>query len=299
MSIDIEAAIASGDPSLIDQALTAMTEGGQQDAPNAEPIAAETQQQQAVTTEPTGDTAPPPSATDETEISGVIARDGKNFLPFSVVSGLREMNKKHEGTIQQLSQRIAELEGSKSGDSDSDPFAELEEFSPELSKKLQAIAAKAEQAASAEEILMRIELAQAKAATPELAKWEQNDPERYARAVEIDTALMHSPDYANRTMAQRFADVVQIVNAERGEAISANQTQQATSSVQARAQQIVEQRAAQASGLPNSLTEVGAMHSNAQRSQIDILAEKHPDAIVAEMQRMTPAQIEQLLSGLV
>jgi hypothetical protein len=209
------------------------------------------------------------------------------------------MNKKHEGTIQQLSQRIAELEGSKSGDSDSDPFAELEEFSPELSKKLQAIAAKAEQAASAEEILMRIELAQAKAATPELAKWEQNDPERYARAVEIDTALMHSPDYANRTMAQRFADVVQIVNAERGEAISANQTQQATSSVQARAQQIVEQRAAQASGLPNSLTEVGAMHSNAQRSQIDILAEKHPDAIVAEMQRMTPAQIEQLLSGLV
>ena len=69
--------------------------------------------------------------------------------------------------------------------------------------------------------------------------------------------------------------------------------------MQARAQQIVEQRAAQASGLPNSLTEVGAMHSNAQRSQIDILAEKHPDAIVAEMQRMTPAQIEQLLSGLV
>lgn len=117
-------------------------------------------------------------------------------------------------------------------------------------------------------------------ANPEILKWEEQDEDRFTMAVSIDNELKVKPEWASKTVSERFAHVVQLTNQAFGAKPSAKQ----------RAKQIIDDTDPE---LPTSLSDMGHAPT-ATKSDAEALKDMTPEQLEAAMERMTSAQIEEL-----
>lgn len=167
----------------------------------------------------------------EPKPEGVLAKDGKHVLPFEVLEKTRARNLELETLSAQQAERIKELtegKGKPAGEGDDaallseEDLAAVEEDTPTLGRVLRAQQAQIrrfmdreaaeakrleeEQATQRKTIEQQLE--DAKNANPKLLEWETSNPVRYDRAVEIDAALRHDPEWKDKSFTERFAEVV-------------------------------------------------------------------------------------------
>lgn len=173
------------------------------------------------------------------DVAGVLAKDGKNMLPFSVLQGTREEKARLE---QLVAAQTAEIERLKGGGDVASPgttgeeggeqsaaelsaedLAAIEAEFPALGKLLRAQQdtidrLSGEQAARASERARQvgIEVQAIIDTKPKLAHLQATNPEAWADVVEIDNRMGASPKWANKPMAERFDAVIKVYEAENG-----------------------------------------------------------------------------------
>lgn len=173
------------------------------------------------------------------DVAGVLAKDGKNMLPFSVLQGTREEKARLE---QLVAAQTAEIERLKGGGDVASPgttgeeggeqsaaelsaedLASIEAEFPALGKLLRAQQdtidrLSGEQAARASERAQQvgIEVQAIIDTKPKLAHLQATNPEAWADVVEIDNRMGASRKWANKPMAERFDAVIKVYEAENG-----------------------------------------------------------------------------------
>ena len=173
------------------------------------------------------------------DVAGVLAKDGKNMLPFSVLQGTREEKARLE---QLVAAQTAEIERLKGGGDVASPgttgeeggeqsaaelsaedLAAIEAEFPALGKLLRAQQdtidrLSGEQAARASERAQQvgIEVQAIIDTKPKLAHLQATNPEAWADVVEIDNRMGASRKWANKPMAERFDAVIKVYEAENG-----------------------------------------------------------------------------------
>lgn len=286
------------------------------------------------------DDAAPENQTGEEE-APVASKDGKHTIPYAVLAAERERRQAAERVTQELHDRIKDLEAraSTAGQgraaqssqaaatpetllSDEDMAALVEDF-PAVKKLIdytralegkvgqfesrfaqleEQEQARAEEAANAQRAVVR----EAVDANPVLRYWEQQDPEKWAAAIEADTRLSQLPVNSGLSLGERFAKAVQIVETIYGQTDLpegyAPKVSNATSSkgkttdenLAAKAQAAVE-KAGQFK--PRTLSDMPGGTAPAA-DPLEDLASMSTGRLGAQMQNMTPDQINALLRRL-
>ena len=249
------------------------------------------------------------------DVAGVLAKDGKNMLPFSVLQGTREEKARLE---QLVAAQTAEIERLKGGGDVASPgtmgeeggeqsaaelsaedLAAIEAEFPALGKLLRAQQdtidrLSGEQAARASERAQQVAIeVQAIIDTkPKLAHLQATNPEAWADLVEIDNRMGASPKWANKPMAERFDAVIKVYEAENGAIAmphdAANQDVDIT--------QITKRKSASAHRGPTTLSDLpgGAV------APIDELASIEQASAIELTRRfedMTPEQLERFIAS--
>lgn len=203
-------------------------------APEAAPAAAESN--------PTPEVDEPK----QDEIAGVLTKDGKHLMPYSVVQNLRH-------TTQTQAQRIAELqtalekaeaekqaqaEGTSTAQSQAQADAALLEFTDDELADLEAIPAAAKLVKSVQMLQARLNEAPPASAPadadpetppanrdaiqaaidamPLLATWQSKGGELWDKSVQLDVELRSDPQWAGKPMSERFAEVQRRVASDYG-----------------------------------------------------------------------------------
>ena len=183
--------------------------------------------------------------------SGVATKDGKHVIPYSVLKGERDRASRAEQVAKEMQERIASLEAqaalvsqeAKPGDSartepqtpavgDLSPedLEVLQEDFPTVYKAVMASikAAKMIEAKlqPVEESMHRNQADQARTAAeavqdaidsvPKLAHIQANDAQAFTMARQFDAMLREQPAWADKTLADRFAKVAEMVEAALG-----------------------------------------------------------------------------------
>lgn len=177
----------------------------------------------------------------------VATKDGKHTIPYSVLEDTRKAREQAEARNTELSKsvedaraRIKELETAKANgeqtqatQAEADDLRELldglADEHPKIADVLGALVArveKAEQAATvapkaqvADDDGMPPEVRAAIDAVPAIASWEANNAVLFAEAASIDDRLKLKPEWATKSMSDRFNKVVEIMRAEHGDSI--------------------------------------------------------------------------------
>lgn len=179
-----------------------------------------------------GETEEPGQVEPEEVEAPVSSKDGKHTIPYDVLKSEREKRRAAEKAAQELQERLAALERSdteaadgikdESELSDKD-LAEMAEDFPAIAKlldktrklesQLQGVAKRLEAEEKAKQEAAWQEVRAAVDGNPVLMHWEQNDPERWAAAIEADERLQASAAHQGLSIEARFAKAVEIVNA--------------------------------------------------------------------------------------
>jgi hypothetical protein len=176
--------------------------------------------------------------TEGDDAEGVLAKDGKNVLPFSVLQGTREEKARLERLVHEQTAEIERLRaGGVAGDEGKaattepdaplrlteEDLAALEEESPSLAKILRAQQATidrlaGEAAARTEERGREVadEVQSIIDGKPKLAHLQATNPEAWAEVIATDNRLASSGKWKGKPMAERFDAVVRLYEAENG-----------------------------------------------------------------------------------
>ena len=226
----VEAAQAVEDAEREAAARTAAEAGDDQDPPD------EGEDEAAA---PAAEAAPPTTHEPEKQSkpSGVLSKDGKTVLSFAVVQSARaEKAAERQARLAAEAERDAlrqQLEDLKAGkkpaaeadDTLDDEIAEaaadfpllgrIHEANKELRKEIDALKGKGNTPAPKDDPTPEKNPAEALQddidAVPALAEWQAADPEKWARAVELDKALINSPKWRGKSQVERFAHVTTLV----------------------------------------------------------------------------------------
>lgn len=190
----------------------------------------------------------------QTNVDGVLTRDGKHFLPFRVLetarqtaSQERQAREAAEAAAQQATEQanaaLAEVERLKAGQADTSAalvddgisdaqLAKIDVDFPEVGQQIRstrAIKAELERLRSQIGSAAPVAPAQAPAVDPGkqalqdtidqlplLAQWQAKGGVAWQTAVEMDRTLSADPAWATRTQAERFAEVQKLVASEFG-----------------------------------------------------------------------------------
>lgn len=188
---------------------------------------------------------------DEASAAGVATKDGKHVIPYSVLKSERERATRAEQLAQEMKERVEALEamvksgnqGAKDGESArTDPqtpaaselsqedLESLKEDFPTVYKAVMASLAKARALEAklqpVEESVRNAQEDQARSAAetvqdaidsvPKLAHIQANDPEAFELAKQFDATLRSQKAWANRSLAERFQKVSEMVEATMG-----------------------------------------------------------------------------------
>lgn len=186
-----------------------------------------------------GDARPP--------VDGVLTRDGKHVIPYSVLEKTRETALENERRARQLEEsnrRLQEqIDALAAGKGETGAGQPVEVFSRD---RIEAVRADFPEMAELMESQNRLaaELAEARRAAvpaqpaaatedqraavqaaidnrPLLAKWQAESPLLFGRATEIDDALRNDPAWAAKPLDDRFAEVERRLAAEIGVPVQA------------------------------------------------------------------------------
>lgn len=272
----------------------------------------------------------------DSNAEGVLARDGKNVIPYSVLKSERERASRAEQLAKESADKIAALEaqlaagnqGAKPGESartnpaatevddlsDEDMEALREDF-PTMHKAIMAqratIKALQAQIQPVEEDRRQREKSEADKradavrdaidATPKLAHIQATDPERFAAAQQFDQVLRANPKWAGKPMAERFARVIELVEQEHGAievpGANPNTAQKTPEELKKDAQAAAAAAAKAKPSVPTSLSDFPAGSPPAQ-SETEALESLTPLQLADKLARMTPAQQEAYFNSL-
>lgn len=174
---------------------------------------------------------------------GVLAKDGKNVIPFAVLSSARERAEAAERLVQQLASENEQLKTAKAGNATAqtaqtelltnDELEALAEDSPTLAKVLRSLQDRNQQLTETVEKLANHATAQivdaeteakntvqeAIDSNPILAGWQvAEDQSHWNEAARLDKALRESPLWKDKSFDDRFAEVVKLTHMVFGEA---------------------------------------------------------------------------------
>lgn len=182
----------------------------------------------APTNEPTKEEAP----------TGVLAKDGKNVIPYEVLQGSRERVERLEQLVADQATQIRDLQKKP----EEVPKAEIKLMSDEelsaIKEEFPAFGAAFEAQNNAIRALLARSEESARAGEPteeqigemvreaidgneSLRVWEANDVNRYNKAVDFDAQLRDDPAWQDKTFAERFEKAVSLTKAYYGDAVEA------------------------------------------------------------------------------
>ncbi len=326
MTINIDEALASGDPDLIEQALAADENPSndeqdvqtEPDDSKADSAAAE----QAADEPDTGDSATSGASGEAGDTPKVIvSKSGKHEIPYDVLEHERQARQEAERRAQEVQQQLQQLEQqlesnkqsldnvrsrleSKGLDTEemfADPDAitdkqwqEIEDDYGALGKAVRTLLQRdsqlQQQATQAESQQPSVDPAaianQAIQETPDLAKWQTDDPDRFSMAVHIDQQLRTDPQWQNKPLTERFAEVVKRTKAAFGDPLNGGEADK-------KAKDIIDSTEPD---LPGSLSDMGGR--NAAEDDIEWLSSLDPDSLVAELDKMSDVKRDQVLARL-
>lgn len=209
-----------------------------------------------------------PAKDDDGAVAGVATKDGKRVIPYAVLKETRESASQAVARAQELAEANARLQaqldaamaGKTSTTTASDAevtytaeqIAEMELDFPEQARQAKAIMALQEklariaQAAPAASPAPAAAPAPAAQATdpattvqeaidnlPLLTRWQSKGGAAWAEAVKVDAALKNDPAWANKPIAERFAEVQKRVADDLGIPIPASQDDTTTAAAPA------------------------------------------------------------------
>ena len=172
---------------------------------------------------------------------GVLAKDGKNIIPFAVLSNARERAEAAEKLAQERAYELEQLKAEKAGGSAQTEQAQilsdeelkaLEEDSPTLAKILRAqqehiqnlnttvqnLATHATQQIVEAETEAKSAVQQAIDSNATLVTWQNaEDQTMYNRAAALDKTLRDMPEWKDKPFEDRFAKVVELTKVMSGE----------------------------------------------------------------------------------
>ncbi|PXW43472.1 hypothetical protein DFO54_111158 [Erwinia sp. AG740] len=140
-------------------------------------------------------------------------------------------------------------------------------------------------------------------ATPDLKAWQSGDPDRFTLAIHIDETLKQDPAWKDKSLTERFGEVVKRTRAAYGETVESAPPQPAPvgQPAQPTAAAELQQKAADvlakataAAQLPASPSDIGQAATQSA-SLLDQAANASPEQLHAMFSGMTDAQIEALL----
>lgn len=266
-------------------------------------------------------------------VDGVLARDGKNIIPFSVLKSERDRAGRAEQLAKEQSDRIAALEaqiaagnqGAKPGESarTTEAATEAELSDEELAvlkedfptqykvymaqqatiKALQAQQQQVEQdrqQQQAERQRTQAEMVRdAIDATPKLAHIQSTDPDRFAAAQRYDAVLRDDPRWQGKPLAERFAEVVKLVETTHGaiEIPGAKPPAAQKTPEQLKAEAEAVAKAAASKTVPTSMSDFPAGDPPAQSEQA-ALESMTPAQLADKFSKMSPEQMDAYLSKL-
>jgi hypothetical protein len=184
-----------------------------------EPKAEEAKPDAAVDDKSAGATAEKPEGG---KPEGVASKDGTRVLPYGALQAARRDARRAETKAESLqrqldeaNQRIADLKSGKAPESEitEEEVARMEEEFPDEGKKMRSLFERAKAlekqipaAKSATEEAGDDPVQEAIDQVPMLLKWQHEDGEKFARAVEHDAVLMNSPKWKDKPAVERFAE---------------------------------------------------------------------------------------------
>lgn len=154
--------------------------------------------------------------------AGIASKNGKHVLPFHVLQAERRRADEAARRAAELERELADLKAGKKPGGEAEELTEeevvqMEQDFPEHGKKLRAIFEKArqfEQSARAQpeqDADTSNPIQDAIDQIPLLVDWQATDPEKFARAQEIDDVLKKSPKWKDKPIHERFAHVAKTV----------------------------------------------------------------------------------------
>jgi hypothetical protein len=275
---------------------------------------------------------------DEANADGVATRDGKHIIPYSVLKTERERAARADQLLQDANQRIAELQSQLAGngskgantgegartatgepaettdDIPADDLAALKEDFPTVyaalmkaNERTQALEAKLK---PVEETVRTQEQNQARSAAeqvqeaidsvPKLAHIQSTDPNAFAQAKKFDAMLREDPTWEGKPLTERFAKVVELMEAARGPInipgrTTAPSSTQTTESIKQAAR--TKAASASAAHVPTSLSDFPAGQPAAS-DELQAIEQMTPQALAAKFASMDPDQMDAYFQSL-
>jgi prefoldin subunit 5 len=254
----------------------------------------------------------------------IKSKDGKHEIPYSVLQTEREKRRAAEESLQELTNRLNELEKKvQTGDTtqqtesrqteeilDDDDLKAIEEDFPQFGKLIKALKG---QISSLESTVTDLrtkdeqrEVVAAKSkgdevqatieANPTLLYWQSQDPEMFKVAIQYDDVIRADPRNQSLTLAQRFERVVHAVEAVYGKTEVPpeyrKEPEPVTDEVREAAKKAI---AAAGSFKPKTLSDMpgGTPPAQTERERIENMSPAQLDAM---MQKMSPEELSAFLA---
>ncbi len=331
-SIELDLENLSDDPEALAAAFAALEAG---DTPPPKADAAEptntiqSENKPAVENQQQDDKSP--AATTDQEADGIATNDGKRIIPYAVLKSERERRQRAEDMAHEMQERVAKLEsmvqqqvnqGAKPGESartndlptadnglSPDDLEALKEDFPTVYKAVMASMATAKALEAklqpVEEVVRQDQADRAKSASetvqdaidsvPKLAHIQASNAEAFELAREFDATLRKQAAWQDKSLSDRFAKVIDMVEAALGPIDLPGQTntsQPSAEALRAAAKAKADQQArANRSNVPTSLSEAPAGQHAAQddREEADNLTALQ---LAEKFSAMTPDQMD-------
>lgn len=262
------------------------------------------------------------------EPEGVATKDGKHVIPYSVLKSERERANRAEQLAREAQERLDALEkaaaGAKNGegarteqqtelpevvDLSPEDLASLKEDFPTVYKALMATqaatkAVEARLSKPVEEIQAErqrtvVESVQdAIDSVPKMAHIQATDKATFELAKQFDATLRALPAWADKPLAERFAKVVEMVEATNGAIeLPTSQKQPSPGEMKAAALALAKQSAKKTgTSVPTSLSDFPAGDPPVQSNE-DEMEKLTPMQLAEKFSRMTPDQMDAYFQG--
>lgn len=238
----------------------------------------------------------------------ILSKDGKHQIPYDVLEAERAQRQqlaeenarlKAQAAERDKLQQVLEKHGiDPSIDPDALNVEEIEQLAqdyPELgkvltgiAKRVEAINQRAATAPSPQQTDSGIpqEVQTALQAVPVLKEWMSSDPDRASLATQIDDRLRVDPEWKDKPLSERFAEVAKRTKLAFGDAVEPAKEQE---------QKPTEPEPKARDHIPASPSDLG--QSVQHQTQVEKYSAMTQEQLMAEMSGMTAAQIEELLAA--
>lgn len=250
-----------------------------------------------------------PEKAEDDKPTGVLAKDGKNILPFEVLEGSRKRATALEEQLRATQDELQALKEGKSAEErallSEEDLAAVEAETPALGKVLRALqkevttlreeAVERRQAVTTQsQDAVRQQMQQAIDANQDLARWQVAEPDtpearRWQRAVDFDRELRQDPDWQDKPMQERFAEAERLTKLRFGDQLPQSADDPPKGEPKPTEKPVARKPEPKPQGLSLSDIPGGNPPSADTSSEIDALS------LFSSMQKMSDAEIEKML----